>query len=122
MDVLQETVRYIEELERRLLDRVRLTGLPHHLHKLDQAAAAGHRPATVSAGSLENPVGPTRTGPVGGSGGGGLEIQDLRNLLHHSLQPALEQKLKKQKNEDDAVIRRLIAESGVGSSAVSSQQ
>ena len=107
MDVLQETVRYIEELERRLLERVRVTGLPARLQKLHPVAGDDIRPRPIGgAGSLENPGGPS---------GGGLEIQDLRSLLHHSLQPALEQKLKKQKIEDDATIRRLIAEGGLSS-------
>ena len=95
MDVLQETVRYIEELERRLLERVRVTGLPARLQKLHPVAGDDIRPRPIGgAGSLENPGGPS---------GGGLEIQDLRSLL------------KKQKNEDDATIRRLIAEGGLSS-------
>ncbi len=109
MDVLEETVKYIESLERRLLERVRLSGLPARLHKLQPTTpgddAGDGRLHLPTIGSSENPVGPVRTG-----GGGGLEIQDLRNLLHHSLQPALEQKLKKQRMEDDAMIRQLLEE------------
>lgn len=108
MEVLQETVRYIEELERRLLARVRLTGqLPARLQKLDPSTTATATTIQLP-GSLENP-GHSCSSSLGG-GGGSLEIQELRQLLHHSLQPALEQKLKKQKSEDEAVIRRLVAE------------
>jgi hypothetical protein len=114
MDVLQETVKYIEDLERRLLERVRVSGLPARLQKLDAAAdgVRHHLPSENSDGS------PSLRSS---GGGGGLEIQDLRHLLHTSLQPGLQHKLKKQQLEDEARLHHLMEERGLSTALLSHQ-
>jgi len=114
MDVLQETVKYIEDLERRLLERVRVSGLPARLQKLDAAAdGVRHQPPSENSDGLPS----LRSG----GGGGGLEIQDLRHLLHTSLQPGLQHKLKKQQLEDEARLHHLMEERGLSTALLSHQ-
>lgn len=91
VDILQETVKYIEELEQRLLSQVQSVGLPPKLAKIEHKTV------------LENPS----TIP--------LKIQDLRNLVHSSLQPRLQEKLTKQRQEDHANIQKLLNEASTSS-------
>jgi hypothetical protein len=93
VDILQETVKYIEELEKRLLSQVQSAGLPPKLAKLEHKR------------SSENP--PTIP----------LKIQDLRNLVHTSLQPALHEKLVKQRQEDQATLQKLLSEASTSSTS-----
>lgn len=89
VDVLQETVRYIEDLERRLLAQVHCAGLPRQL---------------LNCETKSNPERPESKPEV--------QIHDLRNMLHTSLQPVLEAKLKKQRLEDEAKIAQLLRDAG----------
>lgn len=93
IDVLQETVRYIEDLERRLLAQVQSAGLPRQLVKFEHKDDGHDRTEPLP-----------RRSPV--------QIEDLRNLLHSSLQPVLEEKLKKQRLEDENNIAQLLSDAG----------
>lgn len=93
IDVLQETVRYIEDLERRLLAQVQSAGLPRQLVKFEHKDDGHDRNEPLP-----------RRSPV--------QIEDLRNLLHSSLQPVLEEKLKKQRLEDENNIAQLLSDAG----------
>jgi len=93
VDVLQETVKYIEDLERRLLEQVQCAGLPRQLRKFESKDDA-------TAQNSENPA--SQTPPV--------QIHDLRSMLHSSLQPILHEKLKKQRLEDQDRIAKLLRE------------
>ena len=115
MDILQETVKYIEELEQRLLSQVQAVGLPAKLAKHhNSVAAVSSLTSTPTTTSVTSNV---TTAGVGGSDGraagtkvglGGLKIHELRNLVHSSLQPALHDKLAKAKHEDEVNIQRLL--------------
>ena len=93
IDVLQETVRYIEDLERRLLAQVQSVGLPRQLIKFEHKDDGADR---TDSRASRSPV----------------QIQDLRNMLHSSLQPVLEEKLKKQRLEDENNIAQLLSDAG----------
>jgi len=96
VDVLQETVRYIEDLERRLLAQVQCAGLPHQLKSFQNK----HDAAVSNPETGENP------------GEAPVEIHDLRSLLHARLQPALRHKLDKQREHDNTNIQQLLRDSG----------
>ena len=120
VDVLQETVRYIEDLERRLLAQVRTAGLPRQL--LPYAKQEQQDLPNTSAG-VQSDSAPQQQQPGvqldrGHTKQPGVGLDQLRSLLHTSLQPALLAKLKKQRREDEDNIARLIRESsgsGAGS-------
>ena len=96
--MLQETVRYIEDLERRLLAQVHCAGLPPQLQKFDKKDDPA-APSTAAA--------PAATGSV--------QMQELRSLLHTSLGPVLEARLAKQRAEDQTNIARLLEEASATS-------
>ena len=95
MDVLQETVRYIVDLERRLLAQVQCAGLPPQLQKFDDPASA-----------------PSSSTPAAS-----VQMQDLRSLLHTSLGPVLEARLTKQRAEDETNIARLLEEANAATTS-----
>ena len=138
--MLQETVRYIESLERRLLAQVHCAGLPPQLAKLQQKSEDSSGPpaaAALVAGTTAAADEPTRhrddedisrlrrprcearasseTPPQSG-----VELLELRSLLHTRLQPILMQKLEKQRSEDQTNIDQLLREAGGTQPAIQS--
>jgi len=98
VDILEETVRYIEQLEHKLLSQVQSIGLPSKLAKQDVK-------------DLPEKSTKSETSENGAAAGeSGLRIEDLRNLVHKSLQPELHQKLMKQRRQDQLNIQTLLSE------------
>eukprot|EP00092_Neocalanus_flemingeri_P015626 GFUD01016914.1.p1 GENE.GFUD01016914.1~~GFUD01016914.1.p1 ORF type:complete len:158 (+),score=61.28 GFUD01016914.1:546-1019(+) len=86
VDILEETARYILNLEQKLLEKVREHGLPEKLDKLKDNSAVSDDPSDNSA----------------------IDMDSLKSLLHRYAKPELRRRLDEQKIEDQKQIDRIV--------------
>lgn len=86
-DILEETVKYIEDLHNRLLERIHSQGLPSRLREVAREGES--------------------------SGSADLKMEEMRTLLERSLQPELMRRQRQRSEEDKVKVKQLIQASAL---------